>query len=39
MPGPVYQVVVYAVDDEENAGMPRWVFAGETAVYLPLVLR
>jgi hypothetical protein len=35
----VYQVVVYAADDEGNAAMPRWVFAGETVVYLPLVLR
>jgi hypothetical protein len=34
-----YQVVVYAVDDEGRAGMPRWVLVEEREVFLPLVLR
>ena len=33
-----YQVVVYAVDDEGNSALPRWVWVGQQ-VYLPLVLR
>jgi hypothetical protein len=37
----MYQVVVYALDDEDNAATPKWVKVGGEAlnIYLPLVLR
>ena len=35
----VYQVVLYAQDDDGYTSIPRWVLVGEKKVYLPLVLR
>jgi hypothetical protein len=35
----VYQVVVYAQDDDRYTSTPRWVLVGEKRVYLPLVLQ
>ena len=35
----VYQVVLYAQDDEGYTSIPRWVLVGEKRVYLPLVIR
>jgi hypothetical protein len=32
----MYQVVLYALDDEGNAAMPKWVKAGESVVDTPL---
>jgi hypothetical protein len=34
-----YQVVVYALDDEGNAAMPRWLVTGQQRVFLPLIIR
>jgi hypothetical protein len=35
----VYQIVVYAMDDEGNVSVPRQVLVGEKKIYLPLVVR
>jgi len=35
----VYQIVVYAMDDEGNVSVPRSVLVGGQKVYLPLVMR
>lgn len=35
----VYQMVVYAIDDEGNVAQPKWVLVGGKKIYLPLVLR
>jgi hypothetical protein len=35
----VYQVAVCARDGDGNYAQPRWVWVGETRIYLPLVLR
>jgi hypothetical protein len=35
----VYQVVLYAQDDDGYTSIPCWVLVGERKVYLPLVLR
>jgi hypothetical protein len=35
----VYQVVVYAMDDEGNTAIPKSVLVGEKRVYLPLIMQ